>query len=62
MSKILKNLLDFCFSVCFLYLWYRGFILLINFCMDYPHFKFDDPCLMAVILFAAGYQEFTNRK
>ena len=58
----MKNVFTICYYICFLYIWYQGFILFLNFALDSGLFIVDDPRLWFVFLVALFHLEFYNKK
>lgn len=58
----MKNVFTICYYICFLYIWYQGFILFLNFALDSDLFIVDDPRLWFVFFVALFNLEFYNRK
>lgn len=62
MREFIKKLFFICYYICFLYIWYKGFILFLNFALDSKLFIVDDLRLWFVFLLALFYQEVYNKK
>lgn len=62
MREFIKKIFLICYYICFLYIWYQGFILFLNFALDSNLFIVDDPRLWFVFLLALFNLEFYNKK
>jgi hypothetical protein len=58
----MKKVFTICYYICFLYIWYKGFILFLNFALDSDLFIVDDPRLWCVFLIALYNLEFYDKK
>jgi hypothetical protein len=58
----MKNFFLICYYICFLYIWYQGFIFFLNFALDSNLFIVDDPRLWFVFLLALYNLEVYSKK
>jgi hypothetical protein len=59
---MIKKILQLCFTICFIYLWYQGFVLFLKFAWTSKYFIVDDPALWAVLFVALYFLEHPKHK
>lgn len=58
----MRNFLRLCLTLCFLYIWYQGFVFFLEWSLASNNNTVNDPALWFVLLLALYNLEHTNHK
>jgi hypothetical protein len=54
-----KTILDFFYSIIFIFIWYKAYVFMLKYLADSPYFIYDDPVLW--FLFFVGYYHLDDK-